>query len=42
MPSIAIPRERSSALVMSATYACAAEMLPPANPDTSRATSSTP
>ena len=40
-PIIPIPRERSAGVVMSATYACAAEMLPPANPETTREMKST-
>ena len=37
-PITPIPRERSVGEVMSAMYACATEMLPPANPETIRAT----
>jgi len=37
-----IPRARSTGDVMSAIYACAAEMLPLANPEITRATNKTP
>ena len=33
---IPMPRERSAGVVMSAMYACAAEIFPPANPETTR------
>jgi len=39
-PITPMPRDRSLGAVMSATYAWAAEMLPPANPDTTRARNS--
>ena len=40
-PTIPMPRERSAGDVMSAMYAWAAEMLPPAKPETTRDRNST-